>query len=446
MFLAWLAREWEQRSLERARYPAAVGGLLIAIGIVTAVVLPGLTGTIRTNLLRFVGLSAGAATRTIGEAQPFLAGGSPFQTIYSEYRLAFFTALTAAVTFLGRPLIRSDETRDTVYAAAAIALVGGIYLARPVYNRLAGVVGFNPQVLGILIVAALLIGATLRYRYDADRFYLIVWGAFITSAAFTQVRFNYYLATVVAIFTALFVAQVASYIDLRETADSISESTRQIEGWQAIVAVTLVFALIGPFIVWSGPTLAAWQTGGQNGPGAVTVWDDSLEWMNKETPEPGTLGTGTQDQAMNPTKTYDRPADSDYDYPEGAYGVQSWWDYGHWITVQGERIPNANPFQEGAAEAADYLLAPNETAAADALNQKMAEGDETRYVMVDWKMVTPGSKFAAPTVFNDNVSRSDFIEPAYPRTERGYGRPIHFAHSGTTIARSSDSTRTMAVQ
>jgi hypothetical protein len=44
--------------------------------------------------------------------------------------------------------------------------------------------------------------------------------------------------------------------------------------------------------------------------------------------------------------------------------------------------------------------------------------------MVDWKMVTPGSKFAAPTVFNDNVSRSDFIEPAYPRTERGYGRPI----------------------
>ncbi|TQQ81112.1 oligosaccharyl transferase, archaeosortase A system-associated [Halonotius terrestris] len=428
VFLAWLAREWEQRSLDQARYPAAVGGLLIVVGLFTAVALPSLTGAIQTNLLRFVGFSAGAATRTIGEAQPFLAGSSPFGTIYSEYRLTFFTALSAAITFLGRPLIRSDDTRDTIYAVAAVALVGIIYLARPIYNTIAGVVGINPQVLGILAVAALLVGATLRYRYDADRFYLVVWGAFITSAAFTQVRFNYYLAVVVAVFTALFVAQVASYIDLRETADSISESTRQIEGWQAIVAVTLVFALIGPFVVWSGPTLAAWQTGGQNGPGAVTIWDDSLEWMNNETPEPGTLANGNQSRAMDPVGTYARPADGDYDYPEGAYGVQSWWDYGHWITVHGERIPNANPFQQGANEAAKYLLAPNETAAGNALDEKMGEDGQTRYVIVDWKMVTPGSKFAAPTVFNDNVSRSDFVSQAYPifQTEQGetFGRPI----------------------
>jgi len=31
---------------------------------------------------------------------------------------------------------------------------------------------------------------------------------------------------------------------------------------------------------------------------------------------------------------------------EGEYGVLSWWDYGHWITTIGERIPNANPFQQ----------------------------------------------------------------------------------------------------
>ena len=424
LFLSWLAREWEQREIDRSYYPIGVGALIIILVAFTALALPSLFGSIKNNLLRFVAFSAGAGTRTIGEAQPFLAGGSPFNTIYSEYRLTFFTALVAGFTFLGRPLIRSDNSRDTVYAVAAISVIIGIYLLRPLYNSIAGIVGINPQVLGIFIVAALLIGATLRHRYDADRLYLIVWGGFIISAAFTQVRFNYYLAVVVAVFTALFVAQVASYIDLRETVDSITEPTRTLEGWQAIIAVTLIFALIGPFVVWSGPTLAAWQTGGQNGPGAVTIWEDSLEWMNDETPEPGTLGNGDQSRAMDPLGTYDRPADGDYDYKDGAYGVQSWWDYGHWITVHGDRIPNANPFQQNAKAAADYLLAPNETAASDALNQTMDEGDETRYVMVDWKMVTPGSKFAAPTAFNDNVSRSDLIRPAYPRTQRGYGRPI----------------------
>ncbi len=34
-------------------------------------------------------------------------------------------------------------------------------------------------------------------------------------------------------------------------------------------------------------------------------------------------------------------------YPNTAYGVMSWWDYGHWIEVIGRRIPNANPFQSG---------------------------------------------------------------------------------------------------
>ncbi len=422
VFLAWLAREWEQRSLDQARYPVAVGALLVAIGIFTSIILPSLISTIQGNLLNFVGLSASAATRTIGEAQPFLAGGSPFQTIYSEYRFTFFTALAAAIIFLGRPLIRSDETSDTIFAVSAAGLVLGIYLLRPLYNTIAGFIGINPQILGILIVAALLIGTTLRHRYDADRFYLVVWGAFITSAAFTQVRFNYYLAVVVAVFTALFVAQVASYIDLRKTADSITESTRQIEGWQAIVAVTLVFALIGPFVVWSGPTLAAWQTGGQNGPGAVQIWDDSLEWMDSNTPAPGTLGNGNQSRAMNPTGTYQRPADADYNYPEGAYGVQSWWDYGHWITVHGNRMPNANPFQQGAGEAAEFLLAPNETAANNALDRKMGDEGETRYVMIDSQMANPSGKFSAPTVFKDDVSFSDYIDVVY-RSAGGQFQP-----------------------
>jgi dolichyl-diphosphooligosaccharide--protein glycosyltransferase len=101
----------------------------------------------------------------------------------------------------------------------------------------------------------------------------------------------------------------------------------------------------------------------------------------------------------------------------------SWWDYGHWITVGGERIPNANPFQQGATTAANYLLAPNESAARDVLASQSTEGERTRYVMVDWQMATPGSKFGAPVVFYDraNVSSSEFYQRIYgvQQTQQG---------------------------
>ena len=430
VFLSWLARIWEQRSIDQSRYPISVGVLLVAVAAFTAVVLPGLVGTIESNLLRFVGFSAGAGTRTIGEAQPFLQFGNWFGIIYTQYRFTLFTAIVAALVFLGRPLVYSDDDRDTIYAVTAVGIVGGMYLLRPVYNGIAETVGIDPQVLGILIIAGLLVGATLRHQYNADRFYLVVWGGFITSAAFTQVRFNYYLAVVVAVFTALFVAQVASLIDLRKTADSISESARSLEGWQVIGAVLIIFVVVAPFIFPAPFAISdqgyktAWEIGGQNDVRPdQPIWEDSLQWMASNTPAPGTLGNGNETKAMDPYDTHQRPPDDDYDYPEGAYGVQSWWDYGHWITVHGERIPNANPFQQGANEAANYLLAQNETEAAAALDAKTGDDGQTRYVMIDSQMVSPGQKFVMPT-FKDNVSRDDFVNIARPITQDGVRRPL----------------------
>jgi dolichyl-diphosphooligosaccharide--protein glycosyltransferase len=133
--------------------------------------------------------------------------------------------------------------------------------------------------------------------------------------------------------------------------------------------------------------------------------------MESNTPAPGTFGGA--DNEMEYYGTYDQTGD--YDYPAGADGVQSWWDYGHWITVRGERIPNANPFQQGSTDAANFLLAPNESAAQDALGERDTEAAGTRYVMVDWQMASPNSKFGAPVVFYDesNVSSSDFYGPVY---------------------------------
>jgi len=122
----------------------------------------------------------------------------------------------------------------------------------------------------------------------------------------------------------------------------------------------------------------------------------------------------------------------DYDYPPGAYVVMSWWGYGHWITQRGERIPNANPFQQGAVEAANFLLAPNETRANEILAEEVSEDDaQTRYVMIDWKMVDTwpqsNGKFFAPIVFYEdaNVNSRDFYEPTITQTQGGAARAYY---------------------
>ncbi|MFY4815181.1 STT3 domain-containing protein, partial [Haloarcula sp. AONF1] len=70
VFLAWLARQWESRDIDATTYPPAVGGLILASAGVVWVALPSLWSTLTRNLLNFVGFSATAQFRTIGEAAP----------------------------------------------------------------------------------------------------------------------------------------------------------------------------------------------------------------------------------------------------------------------------------------------------------------------------------------------------------------------------------------
>ncbi|WP_276301340.1 oligosaccharyl transferase, archaeosortase A system-associated [Halorussus lipolyticus] len=372
VFMAWLAREFDARDVETALYPATVGGLVAALVGFVYVALPSLYQLVSNNIVRVVGFSTGAETRTIGEAQPFLSRAQPrfgiewYDVILQEYGLMLFTAVLGALWLVWRTY-RTDDHR-------------------------------------------------------AEYLLVLVWAAFITAAAFTQVRFNYYLAVPIAVLNAYLVKQVLSFADLRSR-----ESLTDIEGYQ-VVAIVLVFLLVTPVLVWpaslgsSGyPSIDNTNTAmqaGQTAPGAVTKWDGSLDWMANNTPAEGTYGGADNADQMDYYGTYHQ-SDSDFSYPEGAYGVMSWWDYGHWITVEGNRIPNANPFQEGAKTAAKYLLAPSEQRANNVIQTLGNDSEETRYVMVDWKMVEPSSKFSAPTVFNENVSAGDFYSPVYQQGQNG---------------------------
>ncbi|MFP4633159.1 MAG: hypothetical protein ACLFMT_06975, partial [Halobacteriales archaeon] len=126
-------------------------------------------------------------------------------------------------------------------------------------------------------------------------------------------------------------------------------------GYQAIGMIMILFIFLPVLMIGLGPGVApAWDSVRAGGD---EPWQqDSLAWMQNNTPEPG-----VDYLAEQPI-----PEGGDFDYPvdespiQGAYGVMSWWDYGHWITVNAKRVPMANPFQEGNYIASAYLTSQTE--------------------------------------------------------------------------------------
>ncbi len=91
------------------------------------------------------------------------------------------------------------------------------------------------------------------------------------------------------------------------------------------------------------------------------LWVQSLDWLRVHTPDVGLDIRDIRPLAERP------PGGVAFRYPPQAYGVLSWWDYGHWIEVEGERPPVANPFQQAAPFASCWLTATSEVRANDFL-------------------------------------------------------------------------------
>jgi dolichyl-diphosphooligosaccharide--protein glycosyltransferase len=228
---------------------------------------------------------------------------------------------------------------------------------------------------------------------------LVLWSFSAVSAYFTMVRFGYYVAVNVALLSAFAIWWTgSSALELGEI-----EALRDVETYQILgVALLLVLVLPGNVVAWDN-NQPNWESNVALNTRADIDWQEELAWMQDNTPDVNL----TYNDLTSP------PDGGDFDYPKDAYGVMSWWDYGHWITKTAERIPNANPFQEGPRPASAYLLAQTEERAnliLDALpsmkdsasdidgmsneelraiiaNQSEQEASEdTRYVMIDDQM------------------------------------------------------------
>ena len=258
-----------------------------------------------------------------------------------------------------------------------------------------------------------------REKVNPTHVFVLIWTGIILASTAAHVRYEYYLAANIALLSAVFAGAVinATWKDvarlLGRGSDSKASSSPvatvkqeeparkgkkggkspdarktkvppknqpdylKVGAFAAVIAVTLLFA--GTSLMGNIALATSAKYGGID-----SQWMGALEWMGENTPDPG----------VDYYAIYDKET---FAYPEEAYGVMSWWDYGHWITFLSKRIPNNNPFQHGVAGpngSATYLVSTSEEAA-----NQILDNIGTRYVVTDIQLDT--SKFHAPATWAD---------------------------------------------
>jgi len=230
---------------------------------------------------------------------------------------------------------------------------------------------------------------------SADKTLLVVWSLVMLAATLGQRRFAYYFAVNVALLTGYLSWRVLSLAGLKEsTTEAVKiakeagrKKARPQKGGFRITVSQINIALAGLiiFLIVFFPNIApARATASQVRFAPSDAWCSSLAWLKGNTPAP----FGSPDSYY---EVYELPLRGEsYKYPESAYGVTAWWDYGYWITRMAHRIPSANPSQDPRAitRVASFFTSQDETSANE-IGQELGSS----YVIIDHE--TAISKFYA---------------------------------------------------
>ncbi|WP_321429275.1 oligosaccharyl transferase, archaeosortase A system-associated [uncultured Methanolobus sp.] len=262
---------------------------------------------------------------------------------------------------------------------------------------------------------AILIYKSFTQKNTPDKTFLIVWTLMIIWAMLQQNRFAYYYSVNAAILSAWIGISILDLAGWQNLIDSIKSKTFAANNIKAMHILSAIFIIL--IMIYPSYSLAMQQNQGTGGPNGN--WIEATLWLKYNTPDPG----------LDYYENYEIPADGEsYDYPDTAYGVMSWWDYGHWIEVIGRRIPNANPFQQGIGGrresideenlpgASTFFTASSEDEATEVLEAVHPDPDKAgaRYIVSDIEMAT--GKFYAMAAWT--LDTADYYQQV--QTGSGY--------------------------
>ncbi|MFC2070365.1 oligosaccharyl transferase, archaeosortase A system-associated [Chloroflexota bacterium] len=223
-------------------------------------------------------------------------------------------------------------------------------------------------------------------RGENGKILLVIWSLIILISNLLQRRFGYYYAVNVALLVGYLSWRVLERGGFKESAEgseeeAVKETTvkkvrpkkkdsfvgirRAIMGFTVIIVLVVVYP-------WNIETTVNTAKAAQFAPS--NAWVSSLEWLKENTPEPFGSSDSYYEMFELP------PKGENFEYPESAYGVLAWWDYGYWITRIGHRLPTANPSQnpEVLTNVALYFTSQDEESADEIIQEVDAS-----YVILD---------------------------------------------------------------
>ena len=301
---------------------------------------------------------------------------------------------------------------------------------------------------GLSCISLIILIYLVRKQGSAEKSLLIVWSLVILAATFGQRRFAYYFAVNVALLTgylSVLIYYVIRYIidylgnkntdymswrilelaGFKELMNRPVESASRAErkraklrkGWEALPTINytsiILWVIVIFFLVFFWNIHWATNTAKQARFAPTDAWMSSLAWLKENTPDP--FG--------NPNFYYELheplPPGETYNYPESAYGVTAWWDYGYWISRIAHRLPNANPSQAAVAvtNVASFFLSQDENSA-DEIIQEL----DSSYIIIDY--LTATGKFWAIATWLEREP-TEFFDIYYLPEENEVKQYIH---------------------
>jgi dolichyl-diphosphooligosaccharide--protein glycosyltransferase len=355
-----------------------------------------------------------------------LMAGRAWKPVYYPLTLLGLGGIGLAVFHAINPsLLQSILDRFTIFAPASAAAltimeVAPLLFPNGQFSLLMAWTNFNASFFIAFVSFAMLIYFAIKRKND-DKTLFLVWSIIILMAVLGQRRFGYYYTINAALLTGYFSWKMLDIAGLnkllakpKEVAEAVKKFKKKKErarekakpktfmqprgAWVGVIVVGIIlFCVVFLPSIPSAKALAG-------SPNYVMDegWYTSLLWLKDNSPDP--FGDPNFYYALYPPR-------DEFEYPETAYGVMSWWDYGHFIMQIAHRIPNANPGQAGAVQAGQFFTALNESSA-----NEVADKEATKYVVIDYMM--PTSKFYAMAQWTGK-SEDEFYGLYYIPAEAG---------------------------
>lgn len=351
LFVTYLSSFLKGKGYSSYYYPGAVVGIVVLGTLILALVIPQFTSTLFTGLSIFQQKTGGSAT--VGEASPLFSSGG------------VFSMTNVLIWFPGFLSLSAPDFIALLFTTFTISLIGLLVLVLGYVRR--------PKPAELLI---------------------ITWSAIVLLLVLAQNRFAYYYAVNVALLVGFLIVWVLQKLGFAELEGRFANAKISSDNLASVLKVAAAAAVIFVFVIWPSLFMSIVFANGAGGPDYD--WITSTAWLENNTPSPG----------LDLYKIYEHPPDGqNYAYPDEAYGIISWWDFGHLIETIGHRIPNANPFQEGIGNltagvpgSSPFFLSQNEAEAENVLaglDPSRSPYKNTKYVMIDYDMAV--GKFYAMT-------------------------------------------------